>query len=41
MNADSTTRLLGEIDAYVEDLFAPPDGALEAALRDSSEAGLP
>ena len=41
MNADSTTRLLGEIDAYVEGLFAPPDEALEAALRDSREAGLP
>ena len=41
MDADSTTRLLGEIDAYVEDLFVPPDEALEAALRDSREAGLP
>ena len=41
MDADSTTRLLGEIDAYVENLFVPPDEALEAALRDSREAGLP
>jgi len=41
MNRDSTIRLLGEIDAYVEDLFAPPDEALEAALRDSRDAGLP
>ncbi|MGH3145056.1 MAG: O-methyltransferase [Rubrobacter sp.] len=41
MNGDSTTRLLGEIDAYVEDLFSPPDEALEAALRESRRAGLP
>ena len=41
MNADSTTKLLGDIDAYVEGLFVPPDEALEAALRDSRDAGLP
>jgi caffeoyl-CoA O-methyltransferase len=41
MSTDSTTRLLAEIDAYVEGLFAPPDEALEAALRDSRDAGLP
>ena len=41
MSTDSTTKLLGEIDAYVEGLFIPPDEALEAALRDSRQAGLP
>jgi caffeoyl-CoA O-methyltransferase len=41
MNADDTRELLREIDAYVEDLFAPPDEILEAALRDSRRAGLP
>ena len=41
MNTDSTTKLLGEIDAYIEGLFAPPDEALEAALRDSHDTGLP
>ena len=40
-NTDSTTKLLGDIDAYVEGLFVPPDEALEAALRDSRDAGLP
>ena len=38
---DATKRLLAEIDAYVEGLFAPRDPALEAALEDSKEAGLP
>ncbi len=41
MSEDRTSELLREIDAYVEGLFAPPDEALEAALRDSREAGLP
>jgi caffeoyl-CoA O-methyltransferase len=41
MNTDDTRELLREIDAYVEDLFAPPDEILEAALRDSRRAGLP
>lgn len=38
---DATKRLLAEIDAYVEGLFAPRDPALEAALEDSRGAGLP
>lgn len=29
------------VDHYINDLFAPPDPALEAALLSSSEAGLP
>src|SRR5215207_3930342 len=41
MNTDETRDLLREIDAYVEDLFAPADEILEAALRDSRRAGLP
>ena len=41
MNTDETRELLREIDAYVEDLFAPSDEILEAALRDSRRAGLP
>lgn len=41
MSEDRTRELLRDIDAYVEGLFAPPDEALEAALRDSREAGLP
>jgi predicted O-methyltransferase YrrM len=40
MDGDSTRRLLKEIDAYVTELFAPPDEALTAALRDSERAGL-
>lgn len=40
-DTDRTTELLGEIDDYVAGLFAPPDETLEAALRDSKEAGLP
>jgi len=39
--SDGTKRLLGEIDAYVEKLFAPRDAALEAALDESRRAGLP
>lgn len=38
---DDTRELLRDIDAYVENLFAPPDEALEAALEDSRSAGLP
>jgi predicted O-methyltransferase YrrM len=30
-----------EVDQYIDQLFAPPDIALEAALRASHEAGLP
>jgi caffeoyl-CoA O-methyltransferase len=33
--------LLAEIDDYIEELFAPQDEALEAALRESQRAGLP
>ena len=38
---DGTLRLLAEIDSYVEELFAPQDEALEAALQESRRAGLP
>jgi predicted O-methyltransferase YrrM len=41
VNGDDTRELLREIDNYVEDLFAPSDEVLEAALRDSRRAGLP
>lgn len=33
--------LLGEIDDYVQELYAPQDEALEAAVRESRRAGLP
>ena len=39
--ADDFRALLGEIDDYVEELFAPQDEALEAAVRESRRAGLP
>jgi caffeoyl-CoA O-methyltransferase len=41
MNSDDLRDLLPRIDSYVEGLFAPPDPALENALRRSREAGLP
>ena len=41
MRQDETQDLLRGIDAYVAGLFAPPDEALENALRRSQEAGLP
>jgi len=41
MNGDDLGKLLRDVDAYVGELFAPPDAALEAALRDSQRAGLP
>ncbi len=41
MNRDNLGDLLLQIDSYVEGLFAPPDLALEGALRRSREAGLP
>ncbi len=41
MDGDNTRRLLREIDAYVTGLYAPPDEALTAALRESERAGLP
>jgi predicted O-methyltransferase YrrM len=34
-------RLLRDIDAYIEGLFAPPEPALAAALADARDAGLP
>jgi caffeoyl-CoA O-methyltransferase len=34
-------RLLTRIDDYIENLFAPQDEALEAAVRESRRAGLP
>lgn len=34
-------RLLERIDLYVENLFAPQDDAMEAALAESRRAGLP
>src|SRR5215210_579761 len=41
MNRDDPRELLLQIDSYVEELFAPPDPALENTLRRSREAGLP
>ena len=41
MNRDNLGELLSRIDSYVEGLFAPPDPALESALRRSREVGLP
>ena len=41
MDGDDTRKLLREIDDYVAGLFAPPDEALEATLRDSRQEGLP
>lgn len=41
MNCDDLRDLLPRIDSYVEGLFAPPDPALEDALRRSRETGLP
>jgi predicted O-methyltransferase YrrM len=38
---DNVRNLLLRIDSYVEGLFAPPEPALERALRRSREAGLP
>jgi caffeoyl-CoA O-methyltransferase len=38
---DDFRALLGEIDDYVEALYAPQDEALEAAVRESRRAGLP
>lgn len=39
--SEDTRDLLRRVDGYVEGLFAPPDPALEYALRRSREAGLP
>ena len=41
MDGDDTRRLLRDIDDYVAGLFAPPDGALEEALREAGREGLP
>jgi len=41
MHHDDLSNLLVQIDLYVEELFVPPDPALEGALRRSREAGLP
>jgi caffeoyl-CoA O-methyltransferase len=38
---NDATDLLLRIDAYIEELFAPPDPALEGALRRSRAVGLP
>ena len=39
--SENMRELLGRVDDYVGGLFAPPDPALENALRRSREAGLP
>ncbi len=39
--SDDMGVLLKGIDDYVENLFAPQDAALEAAVRESQRAGLP
>lgn len=39
--SEDTRDLLRQVDDYVEGLFAPPDPALENAMRRSREAGLP
>jgi predicted O-methyltransferase YrrM len=41
MSRDDTTDLLLRIDSYIEELFAPPDRALEGALLRSRRSGLP
>lgn len=38
---DNPKDRINQIDLYIERLFAPPDPALENALRRSREAGLP
>jgi predicted O-methyltransferase YrrM len=40
-HVDGVKTLLTEIDGYIENLFAPQDEALEAAVRESQRAGLP
>ena len=39
--SDDMGRLLTEIDDYIQNLFAPQDEALEAAVRESQRSGLP
>jgi caffeoyl-CoA O-methyltransferase len=41
VTSDDFRTLLTEIDGYIENLFAPQDAALEAAVRESQRAGLP
>lgn len=41
MAAEVNAELLGRIDSYIEELFAPRDEVLEEALRESRRAGLP
>ena len=41
MNGDDLGKLLRDVDAYIGELFAPPDAALQTALEDSQRAGLP
>lgn len=36
-----TDSLFAEVDCYIDDLFAPTDAALEAALTKAREAGMP
>lgn len=36
-----TDSLFAEVDRYIDDLFAPTDAALEAALTKAREAGMP
>ena len=36
-----TEKLWNDVDRYINELFVPPDDALDAALRDSQAAGLP
>ena len=38
---ENMSVLLARIDDYIENLFAPQDEALEAAVRESQSAGLP
>ena len=38
---DDTRKFLRDIDDYVAGLFAPPDAALEEALREAEREGLP
>ena len=40
-HSDDCRTLLGEIDDYIEELFASQDESLEAAVRESQRAGLP
>lgn len=41
MTENNTEQLLSDIDSYIEELYAPNDGALEAAIHDSQREGLP